>query len=86
MGLLDERQSKQNLEVVGNGVITKKDVINAGLHIVICDEEGCLKAAVLVMGDDSKCDDHDKPYLLQRFMSEGEKKDFIRKIVLDIGR
>ena len=64
-------------------MITKQDVINAGLHLVTCDEEGCNKAAVLVMGDARKCDDHAKPYLLQKFMSESEKKKFIQKIVLD---
>ena len=71
------------MEVVGDGMITKQDVINAGLHLVTCDEEGCNKAAVLVMGEARKCDDHDKPYLIQKFMAEGEKKKFIQKIVLD---
>ena len=71
------------MENVGDGVITKQDVINAGLHLVTCDEEGCNKAAVLVMGEARKCDDHDKPYLIQKFMSESEKKKFIQKIVLD---
>ena len=65
------------MENVGDGV--KKPIP----HILTCDEEGCNKAAVLVMGDARKCDDHDKPYLIQKFMSESEKKDFIRKIVLD---
>jgi len=71
------------LENVGDGVITREDLKELGLHIVTCDEEGCSKAAVLVMGDVRKCDDHDKPYLLQKFMSESEKKKFIQKIVLD---
>ena len=53
------------------------------IRIFTCDEEGCNKAAVLVMGDDMKCDDHDKPYLIQKFMTDGEKKKFIQKIVLD---
>ena len=61
----------------------KKALEELGLHLVTCDEEGCNKAAVLVMGDDMKCDDHDKPYLIQKFMSESEKKKFIQKIVLD---
>ena len=64
-------------------MITKKDVKELGLHLVTCDEEGCNKAAVLVMGDARKCDDHDKPYLIQKFMTESEKKKFIQKIVLD---
>ena len=64
-------------------MITKQDVINAGLHLVTCDEEDCEKAAVLVMEDVRKCDNHDKPYLIQKFMTEGEKKKFIQKIVLD---
>ena len=81
MGILDERQSKQNLENVGDGV--RKELEELGLHLVTCDEEGCNKAAVLVMGEVSKCDDHDKPYLIQKFMSESEKKKFIQKIVLD---
>ena len=71
------------MENVGDGVITREDLKELGLHIVTCDEEGCEKAAVLVMGDVRKCDDHDKPYLIQRFMVESEKKEFIRKIVLD---
>jgi hypothetical protein len=64
------------LENVGDGV--KPDI-----RISTCDEEGCNKAAVLVMGEVRKCDDHDKPYLIQKFMSESEKKKFIQKIVLD---
>ena len=61
----------------------KKELEELGLHIVTCDEEGCEKQATLVMGDARKCDDHDKPYLIQKFMSESEKKKFIQKIVLD---
>ena len=61
----------------------KKALEELGLHIVTCDEEGCEKQATLVMGDVRKCDDHDKPYLIQKFMAEGEKKKFIQKIVLD---
>jgi len=57
--------------------------VKPDIRISTCDEEGCNKAAVLVMGEARKCDDHDKPYLIQKFMTEGEKKDFIRKIVLD---
>ena len=64
------------MENVGDGV--KPDI-----RISTCDEEGCNKAAVLVMGEVRKCDDHDKPYLIQKFMSESEKKKFIQKIVLD---
>ena len=81
MGFLNQRASKQNLENVGD--VVKKELEELGLHIVTCDEEGCEKSAVLVMGEVRKCDDHDKPYLLQKFMPESEKKEFIRKIVLD---
>ena len=61
----------------------RKELEELGLHIVTCDEEGCEKQATLVMGEDRKCEDHDKPYLIQKFMSAGEKKKFIQKIVLD---
>ena len=74
MGLLDERQSKQNLENVGDGVISKRHLIDAGFEIVTCDEEGCRQQAVVVLPDYIKCDEHDKEHKLTELVRSHNKK------------
>ena len=74
MGLLDERQSKQNLENVGDGVISKRHLIGAGFEIVTCDEKDCQQQAVVVLPDYIKCDEHDKEHKLTELVRSHNKK------------
>jgi len=62
------------LAPVGNVVITKQDVIDAGLEIVACDEKDCDRQAVVVLSNYSKCDEHDKECKLTELFRVHEKR------------
>jgi len=72
VGLLDERQSKQNLENVGDGVTNPCDELRT--NIQLCDEEGCCQQAVVVLPDYIKCDEHDKEHKLTELVRSHNKK------------
>jgi len=74
VGLLNQRASKQNLENVGDVVITKRHLIDAGFEIVTCDEKGCQQQAVVVLPNYSKCDEHDKECKLTELVRSHNKK------------
>jgi hypothetical protein len=74
VGLLNQRQSKQNLAFAGGVMISKEDVINAGFEIVTCDEKDCGQQAVVVFPDYIKCDEHDKEQKLTELLKEHEEK------------
>ena len=72
MGLLDERQSKQNLENVGDVVKDPCDELETNIYL--CDEEGCCQQAVVVLPDYIKCDEHDKEHKLTELVRSHNKK------------
>ena len=75
MGILDERQSKQNLENAGDVVISKQDLIDAGLHLITCDVKGCKRQAMVVTSDYVKCDKHEKEQELMELLRKHEEEN-----------
>ena len=62
------------MENVGDGVITKRHLIDAGFEIVTCDEKGCRQQAVVVLPNYSKCDEHDKDQKIAELLRNHKKR------------
>jgi len=63
------------LENAGDGVITKQDLIDAGLHLITCDVKGCDRQAMIVTSNYVKCDKHEKEQKLMELLRKHEEEN-----------
>ena len=56
-------------------MITKQDLIDAGLHLITCDVKGCKRQAMVVTSDYVKCDKHEKEQELMELLRKHEEEN-----------
>ena len=56
-------------------MISKQDLIDAGLHLVTCDVDGCDRQAMIVTSNYIKCDKHEKEQKLMELLRKHEEEN-----------